>query len=325
MTIINRNTSDSEFRNWVAEQLDMDNKADNEITINRMFYKAARIVKQLPEEEKEKYKKYFIETLLDYGNRSKGEWIDDGNPAKQHFMEAISIQKILPIAYYRLGHIFYKQGDLGGAVYYFSTALDQMKEKHNQKYTLEDYQLSNAEKLLAFCCLQVFEVHKLQALISPDYPEANYQIQKYLDRECREINTPQIALWEYSNENGIEKKLISKSDYDELIDQLGTNSKSMYIDAYNPQICIGYLGNEQQISIDNYLLLISILKNDQQTWKENEFPVGNRFNQRLSRLRNYLNRINITEKELEITKDRGQEIPKIRSSLDIYIFRHIEE
>lgn len=160
MVIPKNYQSPKEFREWVetiCDKEDVDASPRQLINAARRIYLISRNVELLSEAEKAFYKNKYINQLLDYGYRAKGGWEEGGNVAKGYFDDALNIEEKLPIAHYRLGHIHFKREDFGKAISHFYSAINLQNNPYGSKYSLEEYQIANARKILSYCTLMIFE------------------------------------------------------------------------------------------------------------------------------------------------------------------------
>ncbi|KAA9022859.1 tetratricopeptide repeat protein [Niallia endozanthoxylica] len=89
-------------------------------------------------------KKTLISYLVRYGSFLKTQYKKDDSMAVKMLIKAVRYQKEIPIAYYRLGFLSYKQKDYLLALTYFQKAVDNQTTCTQKDYLLNQQQLYNA-------------------------------------------------------------------------------------------------------------------------------------------------------------------------------------
>ncbi|MBX9975205.1 tetratricopeptide repeat protein [Cytobacillus firmus] len=100
-------------------------------------------------------KKLLVTCLVKYGTYLKVNKLKDDNTAVSSLKKALSYEKNIPIAYYRLGFLAYKQGDYSQAVRYFQEALNYHKLGDDPSFSLNQQQEFHAHMYLANSALYV--------------------------------------------------------------------------------------------------------------------------------------------------------------------------
>ncbi|KAF1085555.1 Tetratricopeptide repeat protein [Sporotomaculum syntrophicum] len=280
--------------------------------------------------EKKLYKDYYLNKLVDLGYRFKGMWEDAGNTALNYFQKALIIDRKLPIAHYRIGHILYKRGRYAEAVTHFEKAIEFADGYKKSKFGLADFQEANARKIISFCALKLFEKFKDGVLENESYPELNSLIESYiayLEEEC----TAYAVVVESVSNNQTEVRQVSYDEYLEIKEETDCSLSSMYLDAYAREPCAGFNGREVKISIDSLLLLRDLIKGEPIEISDyirprNRYGVmrANTFNQRLARLREKLAELGLTPDKFEIINPRTDRA-YVSTNLKVIMFKRIEE
>jgi hypothetical protein len=90
-------------------------------------------------------KKKLVSYLVRYGTYLKTQYQKDDRAAERNLRMATSFQKELPVAYYRLGFLSYKQEKYGQAIDYFQKANSYQEQCKEQEYCMTQQQLYNAQ------------------------------------------------------------------------------------------------------------------------------------------------------------------------------------
>lgn len=100
-------------------------------------------------------KKLFVTYLVKYGTYLKMNQIKDDKIAISSLKNALSYERNIPIAYYRLGFLAYKQGEYSQSVHYFQEALNYHKLGDDPSFSLNQQQEFHAHMYLANSALYV--------------------------------------------------------------------------------------------------------------------------------------------------------------------------
>ncbi|WP_244671303.1 tetratricopeptide repeat protein [Bacillus sp. NTK034] len=100
-------------------------------------------------------KKLLVSYLIKYGTYLKMNNSKDDRVAISSLTKALRYQKNIPIAYYRLGFLSYKQGDFSQAVRYFQEALNYHKLGDYPSFSLNQQHVFHAHMYLANSALYV--------------------------------------------------------------------------------------------------------------------------------------------------------------------------
>ncbi|MCS0671614.1 tetratricopeptide repeat protein [Cytobacillus firmus] len=100
-------------------------------------------------------KKLLVSYLVKYGTYLKMNKFKDDKIAISSLKKALSYEKNIPIAYYRLGFLYYKQGDYSQAVRYFQEVLNYHKLGDDPNFSLNQQQEFHAHMYLANSALYV--------------------------------------------------------------------------------------------------------------------------------------------------------------------------
>ncbi|MGM0901588.1 MAG: tetratricopeptide repeat protein [Bacillota bacterium] len=102
-------------------------------------------------------KRKLVSYLVRYGTYLKTQYQKDDTAAERNLRMAMSYQKDLPVAYYRLGFLSYKQEKYVQAIDYFQKANFYQKQSKEQEYCLNQQQLYNAHVYLTNSYLYLAE------------------------------------------------------------------------------------------------------------------------------------------------------------------------
>ncbi|WP_174732170.1 helix-turn-helix domain-containing protein [Mesobacillus harenae] len=94
-------------------------------------------------------KKKLINYLVKYGTYMKTEYRKDDNGAISALKLALSIEKDIPIAHYRLGFLRYKEKNYTKTMNHFQHALRFQEKGINKEYKMNDQQVYNTHLYLA--------------------------------------------------------------------------------------------------------------------------------------------------------------------------------
>jgi len=89
-------------------------------------------------------KKTLISYLVRYGSFLKTQYKKDDRMAEKMLVKAVRYEKKIPVAYYRLGFLRYKQKDYLSALTYFQKAVDTQHTCTQKDYRLNQQQVYNA-------------------------------------------------------------------------------------------------------------------------------------------------------------------------------------
>lgn len=319
--------SAEEFREYVDNTLDRDDVTDEyQLIYNaRDWYSKSRNAR-LEESEKDYYKILYIKRLLDFGFRSKGRWDDSGYQAQERFERALGLDQNLPIAHYRLGHIYYRQEKFAQASASFEKSLGIKPTR--QEYGLDDIQQAHACKVMAFCALKTFENVKASLIGNSCYPEQDELIQSYVHALSNEI-CPVVV--EGFSGLGISRKQVTYKQYLDLKDEASDDVSLLYFDTYSTQTCVGYQGKEEPMSYDNILLILKLLEGEDvdlydhiRAKTPNQDTIRNSLNQKIRRLRMIISTLGLSPEQFKIVVPPGEQ-PRIQTSLTLIFFKRIEE
>ncbi|KAF0821240.1 tetratricopeptide repeat protein [Cytobacillus firmus] len=115
----------------------------------------ARENKKMYEYSLQYTKNLLVSYLIKYGTYLKMNNLRNDRDAFSSLTKALSYQKNIPIAYYRLGFLSYKQGDYSQAVRYFQEALNYHKLGDDPSFSLNQQQEFHAHMYLANSALYV--------------------------------------------------------------------------------------------------------------------------------------------------------------------------
>ncbi|MDO9087996.1 MAG: tetratricopeptide repeat protein [Anaerolineaceae bacterium] len=324
-TALKRRYTDIEFRELVDEIYPED---EEEIEGNLKASKAKQVFEisiraDITPIEKNLWKTRYLQIILDYGFQLKRNWIDAGQPAIQRFEQVIRLGRNVPIANYRLGHIYFKQKNYHQAMINFEMALINNQRCEKPVFRLDTFQEDVAKKFVAFCCLKNFEVYREISLENKKYPELDEQIENYLYLEKDLENLDLLVVRIYKEGRLDETKLINEDSYLDIKDEIEFDKSSICLDGFQSQKYISYLGKGDNFS-GSFTLLKNMLTGRLIEENDGEIPKGNTFNQQIRRLRLDLKSQRISETVLRIEKKPG-ELPIISTKLKIYLFTSIGE
>jgi tetratricopeptide (TPR) repeat protein len=309
-----------EFQEFVDRTISDETDNDLPHTIvdraKKLFFAAKKA--DVDKKEKKYYKRFYIKSLLDYGFKLKGEWDNTGNYAKEKFDLIIRIDNNIPLAYYRLGHILFKNKEYGQAISNFDLAIKSNKNCIETVFCLESFQLDNAKKILAFCNLMLLDEYKSDFLKSEMYSNLNQHIQTYFDYlEGRSIDFRVVK-----NNELIDHKSINENEYYELKSKVETNNSFLYMDNYKNNHCVGYKGQEKELSFETNSLLRDIILQKYLMDEEIQYNQDDKNKKRLSRLRKYLAKIGLVIPEFQIIKEPNQ-FPTLSTDLTLFLFANL--
>lgn len=305
---------------------DEDKSAHTIIDNSRRRYQNALKSEGFSIEQKNDYKDKHVSDLINYGFDYKSNE-NDYRTAKMLFSNALMLNPELAIAYYRLGHILFKQEKYGEAIFNFEKAMKIMEEGklNKDEYKLDKPQIENAKVLMAYCALQIIKNIKGESLETETY-------YNYLDELYDEFYSKYDS---HINGNYIKMKLIGEDDstlisYDDYCNKLEENSIIM-LDGYET-----YSLNFNKRSIQfrdsvNYKLLKDLLEG--QLADKNEYissksdhngNTNNSFNQKIRRLRIQIKSLGLDEDIFAIINERNSKV-KVETQIPIIIFSRIED
>ena len=118
----------------------------------------------------EQIRKKMISYLIDYGTFMKTEYQKDDHAAEATLKKAIRYQPKLPIAYYRLGFLSYKQEKYLAALTHFKKAIEHQNQCDDKDYRLNLQQQYNAHVYITNSALYIAEEtnHSLKEIESED-------------------------------------------------------------------------------------------------------------------------------------------------------------
>ncbi|SET56618.1 Transcriptional regulatory protein, C terminal [Oceanobacillus limi] len=170
-----------------------------------------------------KIREQLIFYLIEYGTYLKTVYKKDDRAAEMSLKKAIRYERNLPIAYYRLGFLNYKNKNYSDSLKYFQHAINY-QQQNNSTYEMNEQQLYNSHLYLANCGLFIAanaheKLDKLgmemsreelpQYEVSPLYPLINENT-KYLERHAYKVVTKE------------ESKYMSKEEYENLMERKNT-------------------------------------------------------------------------------------------------------
>lgn len=202
------------------------------------IYHIAR-TSELSKERKEELKLEYVEALIDYGTYQKERRRDEQSMGINEFQKALSLSENLPKVYYRLGHVYYSQGDKVKSLYNFLMSLSIPENRWN-KFNLDEVQKKTAEKFTAALSLIQFNTYKTNALNHELYPELNNEIEKvykYFDVDA--INRKTVKM---------RKNLEKPTDvtHDEYISMIEEHDV-LILDRYSNEHCLIF--NEKELPL----------------------------------------------------------------------------
>ncbi|MBA4420307.1 MAG: hypothetical protein C0391_04095 [Anaerolinea sp.] len=314
--------TEEEFRNWLDEQ-EID-KLDDHIYTEDLIRKAHIIYLQarltpLLKTEKDYYKNKYLDALIAFGYLVKGKWDEEGNIAQKQFEQALAIERNIPIAHYRLGHILFKKKQFAEALNYFNHAIELDRDPQITKYKLNDLQVQNAKKIISYCSIKIFESYKDYSLDSSMYKELDETLKPYLKQVEDQINANQVVLYKYEHNGLFEPEGISYSEYTDIKEEGERDKESLYIEAYSNEYCVGYLESEEKIIPCLMPTLLFVLGINKENGLKPEL-----FRKHIERLRSNFRDVGLNESLFNIKNDRGIGY-SISTDLAIYLFKRIEE
>ena len=202
------------------------------------IYHIAR-TSELSKERKEEFKFEYVEALIDYGTYQKERRRNEQSMGINEFQKALSLSENLPKVYYRLGHVYYSQGDRVKSLYNFLMSLSA-PENRWRKFNLDEVQKKTAEKFSAALSLIQFNTYKTNALNHKLYPELNNEIEKsykYFDVDA--INRKTIKM-----RKNLEKPTeVTPDEYDLMIKEHDV----LILDRYSNEHCL--VLNEKELPL----------------------------------------------------------------------------
>jgi tetratricopeptide (TPR) repeat protein len=304
---------------WRFEDQDEDKEKDENtaIAISEKIYRAS-LSADIDVQERDYYKKDYIRNLLTFAKQTKSKWRDHGRLAEEKLKKALFIEKNLPLAYYRLGHIHFRRTDYATAVPNFQKALEGLDQAYANEFSLEDLQIENARWILSYCALQTFNQYKPETLDNAMYPELSKLITHY----SREDGFTRVM--EQIEDGKITKKIVNREEYLQITQSTHWDCSTAFIDYTDGQPEVGYHGTVSLSPLSGDLL-IAIIKGDQNKLvRQMRRDITNTFNQKIRRLRLNLAHIGLEPPEFELINNRGS-VPKLSTDLTIYIFTRLEE
>ena len=252
--------TESKFRDLVDEIYPIDEEEIPAHLKVRKYKEIYELSKRafIEKTEKDFWKEKYLKCVLDYGFQLKRDWSNAGLLAIKKFESVIWLGRNVPIANYRLGHIFFKQKNYHNAVINFELALMNNKSCEKNTFRLEAFQESVAKKFVAYCCLRLFEEYKEISLKDEKYSELVEQIEKYLYLEKDLENLDLLVVRIFKEGKMDQVRLMKEDDYLDLKDKIEFDKNSMCLDGYQSQRYIGYFGKGKDFS-QSFILLKNIL------------------------------------------------------------------
>ncbi len=296
------------------------NNSDN-LHIYRDLYVQSRMA-DLDESSKTFYKTKYLHALLTIGFQLKEQWMKDmsfsgfGYDAIRQFQLAIKIEPNLPIAHYRLGHIYFKENELGKAAGFFETSLNV----HYPNFELEEYQIRNAKTILSYCGIMLYQQHSQKENQASQYPELENAIESFLNQKDRSFN-PVIKV-SYSGGQKRSVQELSIADYDELCLSSMEDRQVFLIDQYSRHPTVNYCERQVTLTQTTSDTLLTLLdRSFEEEWNHIAPPTRRK---RIERLRDLIHSLTLPQNELEIINPSGAD-PYIQSDLNIVLLKQIEE
>jgi tetratricopeptide (TPR) repeat protein len=281
-------------------------------------------------QEIQHYKNDHIKNLLLYGTYRKSENVLDPM-AKKSFEDALRINRNLPHAYYRLGHIHYRKHEYAQAICHFEKALIT-NDRAQKQFMIDEMQIENAKKIISYCAIKIFYANSEGSLDNTHYQELNDTLTRFFEKSDMEasINNPVLEIWK--DNSLVSRGQITKSEYDDILCDLDIDSSKLAIDRYKFPHYINYHTNDSvEIDISYLNLLVACIRNDAMnrtdyidSINEDTTSLRNSFNQKIRRLRMLLSDVGLEEPNFKIINPRGQD-PSVESDLTIYYFHKITD
>ncbi len=312
--------SETEFYDWANQLLDdlgeEPNKSEN-VNVHEQIYRRAGEIK-LPANMVAYYRNALLDVLLQFGTDLKGQWKANGEWAEREFQRALRLDRNLPIAYYRLGHIAFNRRNFSEAIGYFQQALDCAGLP---KFSLQAYQADNAAKVLAYCLIQQLEWLRPRVKTGQDYPELDPIIRDYM-RAVKPADRV-VAHLVYANGQLQPGEEVTYQQYLAIKDDVDHDPTTAYLDSYHGSPAVGYMGREADLERSRvvYTTLCRLLGLSAEPYTSTR---TNTLNQQMVRLRSALSQCCLTPNLLRIVNEAG-EPPRIETDLTIHIFRQISE
>ena len=309
----------------------------NKIEDAKQIYVLSKELSEVNEPTQKYCKERSIKTLLNYGLYLKegwqksetGEMFRDYNFAKWVFNTALQYEKNLPLAHYRLGHIYFRKEEYLKASDSFVKALEKQDNSSSAEYALlDEQQIKNAKKILSYSGLILFKTYEEDSLSNNDYDDLNKLIGEYIQNK------------DYSQRN-ISKRIVGENGskyitYEEYEDEIERES-CVILDGYNDikkLYCRESNGKdfngEVDLTINQYRFLCDVIlckKNYYEDKLDSNPPLNDptaAFRQAVSRLNQKFQERGIPEKLFSIENCGGCRAQYI-TDLQIYILRRIEE
>ena len=210
----------------------------------------------VPDDEKEGLMYNYLEALISSGTYLKGRRIDehsnDMRRAEEKFSKALKLEKALPVAHYRLGHIYYKHEDYTNSLYHFNKSIEVHNAKF-RKFNLDVVQKNTAKKFIAYLSVLNLNKYKEIALSHDQYPELN---EAFIDFE----NTLKKSIDNDSpikcNEQDKPPCRVSIEQYEDYLDK----ENCLIIDRYRDEHVIAFNSVETKLKpIESEILVDSFL------------------------------------------------------------------
>lgn len=146
------------------QDVDRDGKYDEIVSVLKKLYQIVR------QDRSNKYllspeyvKNQIVKYLVHYGTYLKTVYRKDDLLAEEKLQEALKYEKMLPIAYYRLGFLAYKAKNYVEAMNHFHQAIKTNELCRNQMYQLNELQQYYAHLYLENSALYIAEFAKKRA------------------------------------------------------------------------------------------------------------------------------------------------------------------
>lgn len=201
-------------------------------------------------------KKKLINYLVKYGTYMKTEYRKDDNGAASALEKALCLEKELPVAYYRLGFLRYKERNYTMAVIHFKNAIRYQKKVNDKEYKMNDQQVYNAHLYLANSALFIAKetqdsLKGLELNVNKENLP-NYETSPLFDLIARnELYLANNAYTVVTNEG---KRLCSKEDCEELAEPANT----IILNLINNESVVSFNGGREMSLSKNHVEMLRL-------------------------------------------------------------------
>lgn len=236
-----------------SKELDLLYEQEQNALNNEDYYSLISVYKsilRLEERNSDTYlyvKRKLVKAYIEYGAYLKMNTHGDKYLAKDSLERAVNLERNLPIAYYRLGHLYYHNNNFLESINNFKNAL----QYENPQFALNIQQKENANLFIAINSLRLFEEHK--GNISENYTGYDSLYEEI--RGFIESGLENYQQAEYYKIKRQRKIGISRKEKDEFLEKY----EGLFLDFTTYELCVCYNYRQQPLTKNRMNLLEGLL------------------------------------------------------------------